>query len=141
MRGITQQPAGKGQKAREEAEREYEERKAKRGLLEEAGIDTQTAKRASVVRNLDKPEGEGFFASAVAALPSAAPRLRARRHLKAWVRPGCGVGPGVQLRVGRAGVERATLTRRAWAPLRASCAWQLAEFGCHLANRVRVLPQ
>ena len=60
---IKQRSAENGQKAREEAEREYEERNAKRDQLEQARLDKQIAKRANVVRNPDKSEGEGFFAS------------------------------------------------------------------------------
>ena len=60
---IKQRSAEKGQKAREEAEREYEERKTKRTQLEQTRIDKQVAKRANVVRNLDQSEGAGFFAS------------------------------------------------------------------------------
>ena len=67
---IKRRSAEKGQKAREEAEREYEEQKAKRDLLEQARIDKQIAKRTNVGMNLDKSEGEGFFASLVGEVPS-----------------------------------------------------------------------
>ena len=61
---IKQRSAEKGQKARANAEREYEERKQKRDRAEQARIDRQIAKRADVARNLDEPtEGVGFFAS------------------------------------------------------------------------------
>ena len=65
LRAEKQQSAEKGQKAQEEAEREYEEQKAKRDQQEQARIDKQIAKRATVVTNLDMTEGAcgGFFAS------------------------------------------------------------------------------
>ena len=67
---IKQRSAEKGQKAREDAEREYEERKQKRDKHEQARIDRQVAKRADVVRNLDTAaEGVGFFASICEAPP------------------------------------------------------------------------
>ena len=60
---IQQRSAEKGQKAREAAQREHEERKAKMDQQEQAMIEKHIAKRATVVRNLDATEGGGLGAS------------------------------------------------------------------------------
>ena len=56
---IKQRSAEKGQKAQEEAKREYEERKAKRDHQAQARIEKQITKRATVVKNLDHATGGG----------------------------------------------------------------------------------
>ena len=61
---IKQRSAEKGQLARENATREYEEHKAKRDQAEQDRIGKGNRKRANVARNLaGKTESEGLFAS------------------------------------------------------------------------------
>ena len=61
---IKQRSAEKGQLARGNAAREYEERKTKRDQAEQDRIEKEDRKRASVVRNIDgKAKSKGFFAS------------------------------------------------------------------------------
>ena len=61
---IKQRSAEKGQQARGNAARDYEERKAKRDQAEQDRIDKDNRKRANVARNLDgKTDSMGFVAS------------------------------------------------------------------------------
>ena len=62
---LKQRSAEKGQNAREQAAREYEERKARRDEQEQARLDQLAKKNArnTVARNLDGIGNGGFFAS------------------------------------------------------------------------------
>ena len=62
---LKQRSAEKGQNAREQAAREYEERKARQDEQEQARLDKLAKKNArnNVARNLDGIGNGGFFAS------------------------------------------------------------------------------
>ena len=62
---LKQRSAEKGQNAREQAQREFEERKIRRDAQEQARLDTLAKKNArnNVARNLDGIGDGGFFAS------------------------------------------------------------------------------
>ena len=62
---LKQRSAEKGQNAREQAQREYEDRKARRDEQEQARLDKLAKKnsRNTVARNLDGIGNGGFFAS------------------------------------------------------------------------------
>ena len=62
---LKQRSAEKGQNTREQAAREYEERKVRRDEQEQARLDKLAKKnsRTNVARNLDGIGSGGFFAS------------------------------------------------------------------------------
>ena len=72
---LKQRSAEKGQNAREEAAREYEERKARRDEAEQQRLDKLAKKNArnNVARNLDGDSNGRFFASLVGGDTTAAP--------------------------------------------------------------------